>query len=268
MLTYTGLQHPRESLRGAVINGLDVPFTTRVTRHIYRRWTNKKPVIKTATRFFATHLDADVLQIRSMGSSYHSNKSRGSMAAILKFAFQPLQSDFVEAFNVLVRSLLWWSKSQFNSQKPDFPALGFQSIRNRQWFSSAILGIATPLLQEEAHQLLLDLPVPHQVVSNLAIERALRDDPISVGAPTITLDRFFDRSERSTESSRPMEAGGMGVPEDRIETPVSVRRQGALDKPTTEQIEEYRRVSHSSIRRLTRIEKDSAGNSQSGKSTH
>ena len=277
MLMYTGLQHPREFLRGVsngdltsdctVVNGLDVPFTTRATRHRYRCWTDKKPVIKTATRFFTTHLDADVLQVRSMGTSYHSNKRRGSVAAILKFAFQPLQSDIVEAFNGAGKITLVMVQIPGHFADTGLRALGLQSIRNRQWFSSAVLGIATPILQEEAHQLLLDLPVPHQVVSNLAIERALRDGLISVGAATITLDRFFDRSERSTESSHRMEAGGMGVPEDRIGTPVSVHRQEALDKPTTEQIEEYRRVSHSSIRRLTRIEKDSAGNGHSSKST-
>ena len=185
MLMYTGLQHPREFLRGvstgdipshcAVINGLDVPSSTRVTRHVYRRWTDKKPVIKTATRCFATHLDADVLQILSMGTSYHSNKSRGSMTAILKFAFQPLQSDHVEAFNGAGKITLVMVKIPGHFADTGLRALGLQSIRNRQWFSSAVLGIATPILQEEAHQLLLDLPVPHQVASNLAIERALRD---------------------------------------------------------------------------------------------
>lgn len=78
MLMYTGLQHPMSSYEGSRLptfqviapsSGLDVPFTTRVTRHMYRRWTDKKPVIKSATRFVATHLDADVLQIRSMGTS-------------------------------------------------------------------------------------------------------------------------------------------------------------------------------------------------------
>lgn len=131
---YTGLQHPREFLRGvstgdvpshcAVINGFDIPFNTRVTRHIYRRWTDKKPVTKTATRFFATHLDADVLQIRSMGTSYHSNKSRGSVAAILKFAFQTLQSGHVEAFNGAGKITLVMAKIPGQFAEAGLPCFG------------------------------------------------------------------------------------------------------------------------------------------------
>jgi len=115
------------------------------------------------------------------------------MAAILKFAFLPLQSDFVEAFNGagLINLVMVRIPGQF--AEIGLPALGFQFIRNRQWISSAIFGIATPTLQEEAHQLLLDLPVPHQVVPNLATERALRDD--SVFRLTNNHARSFLRSQ-------------------------------------------------------------------------
>lgn len=88
------------------------------------------------------------------------------------------------------------------------------------------------------------------------------------GLPTTTLDRFFDRSKRSTESSRRIEAGGMDFQEDQAEVPETVGRQGVLDKPITEQIQAYCRVSHSSIQKLIRIEKDRPGNSESSKSTH
>jgi hypothetical protein len=172
-------------------------------------------------------------------------KSDQATARILYFQISPSQSDFKEAFHMKHEYMdLMMVKVPGKFLDNGLPAFGFKSVKSDQWVSSSTIGITTPNLQEEAVHLLLDIPVPHQSLADLAI---LAQGPALAAPPIRRLDQFFPVSGHSAPQSGQAtgedQTGSGEVVEERMRASGPVPSHRPLDKPTTEMIEEYRRVS-------------------------
>ena len=80
-----------------MVNGLDTAFSNRVRRTKGESGGSSYSTLLTYSKFYATQLEATLLQIRPMGTY------RGSLASyptwgVLQFSLIPLRSDFVEVY--------------------------------------------------------------------------------------------------------------------------------------------------------------------------
>lgn len=232
----------RDLTRGVIqggctaVKGLDTAFSNRVRRTKGESGGSSYSTLLTYSKFYATRLEATLLQIRPMGTY------RGSLAAdptwslasdptwgVLQFSLIPLQSDFIEVYKGTGNMDLVMVKIPGRFTADGLASLGFKSIKNG--------GVTRPALQDEAHQLLLDLPIPHQTVSDLSLVRG----PTPVNPPTRTLDQFFNIPRRSTIPAtvpRVGEADKQDVAQDHAEFTVPGPSRRALLKPTNVQFKE------------------------------
>jgi len=159
----------------------------------------EKPSLRLSSRFFATRLDAKVLQVRPMGATNYSISPGASSALNAKHCWAPILSDFREFYQLSdSRMELIMSKIPGQASANGHSSLGFQSRNGLQWISTA-WSITSPILQGEAHRLLLGLPVPHQTVRDLAMDHTASRHKVTKPPPKIT--QFF--SKDSTVSGIP-----------------------------------------------------------------
>jgi hypothetical protein len=183
-----------------------------------------------------------------MGTQKSVSDSADATIAILSFGFGATQSDFVEVYQRASRNMeMVLSRIPSQQTSSGLQSLGFQSAKKRQWASS-FLGISAPAIQEEAHWLLLDLPVPHQTVKDLAMEDALHSPKPKGSAPKIT--RFFsmDTPMSGGVSTEGDEEVAQEDPEETGQEVSGYQRARPLDKPTIAHLEEYRKVSRKHAR--------------------
>ena len=96
----------------------------------------------------------------------------------------PRQSDFVEVYKGTGNMDLVMVKTPGQFIADSLASSGFKSVKNGQWVATKNGGITRSAVQIEAHRFPLDLPIPHQTVSDLEIVRG----PTYVNPPTQTLD--------------------------------------------------------------------------------
>jgi len=151
------------------------------------------PSLRLSSRFFATRLDAKVLQVRPMGTTNHyiSRDRSPALNAKIEHCWAPILSDFREYYQS--------SDSEMNVVMCKIPTRSDQ----RQWISQSWVSIKgwSPMdldsirhhMSHPAHRLLLVLPVPHQTVRDLAMIHAASQSKVTQPAPKIT--QFFRREE-------------------------------------------------------------------------
>jgi hypothetical protein len=239
-----GLQPPRHYLEAVskgeiqlpnktVVTGLQAPFSIPVARFTQTRMVFEKPSLRVHSQFFATRLDSEILQVRPMGTTnYHPARGRSwAMSAKIEHCWAPIFSDFRKFYQSSgSRMKLVMSKIPGRASANGHSSLGFQSADGLQWISTA-WGITSPILQEEAHRLLLGIPIPHQTVRDLAIEGSPRPH------------RTATKITQFLKANTPVP----GLPSETPVHPPQVSRASSpcrpLDKPTSVHLEEYRRVS-------------------------
>lgn len=202
------------------------------------------PSLRLSSRFFATRLDAKVLQVRPMGTTNWSISRDRSPALIAKIehCWAPILSDFRGFYQLSdSRMELIMSKIPGQASANGHSSLGFQSTNGLQWISTA-WGIICPILQDEAHRLLLGLPVPHQTVRDLAMDHTASRHKVTKPAPKITQFFSMDTTVFGVTTGDQVEVAQDG--DENMQEKIEHQGQaGPLDKPTVARLEEHRRVS-------------------------